>query len=341
MPKKISIEDFKKELEEAGIQDDTSFLGKEAKIYKSGDTTTGPIHLLMTKIGPHTNVVQVLEQEIPTTLSDDEMDEVHALFLRMAERELSKELFTENFFNVNIIRNRVKNYGQITMKHMYQNSRRFIVLIPNKDTKFFLKAYLSHINIHTPTWTCRSTFSSDDAKSILGLSLRESVPHTVQLSQQKVTTVQNDASSFPRLSELLKNEPDTAMRKMYIPDEDREKILTSLNDSRSSTSTEVPETKEPEAKEPETTEVEVPEPEDASGTEVQIMELTIDQKVVPMYLRKDNMLLDYITKTIVGRISTNTNLAKKGTVSVDWVQGFPENLSVYTKYKDQSYFHAQ
>lgn len=348
MPKKISIEDLKKELEEAGIQEDTSLFDTNSHIYLIKKLDTGPVHMVFTMKQSQNSLVRIKEEVQPTETTTEEIDEIDKLYNGMKDKSAAYNLtiksFSDRFYCINFI---------VTKKHTRST---FIPTWPfitvAMQDKQLSKLYLSHINTSTSTWTYQNPFSAEVGRDTFGFKFLDSVPDTIELSRGKVTTVQNDASSFPRLSELLKNEPDTAMRKMYIPDEDREKILTSLNDSRSSTSTEVPkaqeepetqkpETQEPETKEPETTEVEVPEPEDASGTEVQIMELTIDQKVVPMYLRKDNMLLDYITKTIVGRVSTNTNLAKKGTVSVDWVQGFPENLSVYTKYKDQSYFHTQ
>jgi len=350
-PKKISIEDFKKELEEAGIQEDTSLFDKKTAIFQATTLDTGPVHmLLLTKNKSLTTLTNIKEAAQPTDTTTEEIDEIDQLYKRMKDNSNSNvKLFSDLFYSTNFI---------VRTQHLSSSfipTWSFLVVALLK--KQFVQSYLSHMNKSTSTWTYNTTFSTEVGRDTFGFKFLDSVPDTIELSRGKVTTVQNDASSFPRLSELLKNEPDTAMRKMYIPDEDREKILSSLNVSQSPTSEEVPkaqeepetkepetkepETKEPETKEPETTEVEVPKPEDASGTEVQIMELTIDKKVVPIYLRKDNMILDYITKTIVGRVSTNTNLAKKGTVSVDWVQGFPENLSIYTKYKDQSYFHTQ
>ena len=335
-PKKISIEDFKKELEEAGIQEDTSLFDKKTAIFQATTLDTGPVHmLLLTKNKSLTTLTNIKEAAQPTDTTTEEIDEIDQLYKRMKDNSNSNvKLFSDLFYSTNFI---------VRTQHLSSSfipTWSFLVVALLK--KQFVQSYLSHMNKSTSTWTYNTTFSTEVGRDTFGFKFLDSVPDTIELSRGKVTTVQNDASSFPRLSELLKNEPDTAMRKMYIPDEDREKILSSLNVSQSPTSEEVPKAQEePETKEPETTEVEVPKPEDASGTEVQIMELTIDKKVVPIYLRKDNMLLDYITKTIVGRVSTNTNLAKKGTVSVDWVQGFPENLSIYTKYKDQSYFHTQ
>lgn len=337
-PKKISIEDFKKELEEAGIQEDTSLFDTNSQIYLIKKLDTGPVHILFTKKQSQNSLVRIKEEVQPTETTTEEIDEIDKLYNGMkdksADYNLTVKSFSDRFYCINFI---------VTKKHTRST---FIPTWPfitvAMQDKQLSKLYLSHINTSTSTWTYQNTFSAEVGRDTFGFKFLDSVPDTIELSREKVTTVQNDASSFPRLSKLLKNEPDTAMRKMYIPDEDREEILSSLNVSQSPTSEEVPKAQEePETKEPETTEVEVPKPEDASGTEVQIMELTIDKKVVPIYLRKDNMLLDYITKTIVGRVSTNTNLAKKGTVSVDWVQGFPENLSIYTKYKDQSYFHTQ
>ena len=87
----------------------------------------------------------------------------------------------------------------------------------------------------------------------------------------------------------------------------------------------------------EATAVETP---DLNSMLLRVIEISIDGRNVPLYLRKDE-LLDYITLEVVGKIITESALDKSGQTLIEWCSDYPQNLSIFRKYKGKSYFQHE